>query len=1107
MSDQSSHFVIGDQKVQILVPSRRKDKQLLSPSLIQQQKAQCEGVFTQLFGGTTPSGPARIGEYRHEDGSVTREEILVVEATANNEKLADTQARTKIIRLAADMCHAMDQECVFVAWGAEGILVFDERPGRDAIVTPFRGWPADHRSRMMCICWIGVDSPERLHQILSLDGWKMADQPQVPADVKLLFEHPTGVTLRRIWREPSSKHKWSRGQLADGDLCVSSADNGVSIRLWSEGRFHGPKPLFFSYTGPTPFTARFLRALLCEDSEDLTDLLDQKNVRRGFFRDYRILVKEAEGLIAKQNGFKDRAFSEAQLLLGRLMFLKFIEQKGWLGKDLHFLRNLMTAHRGTFYKSALVPLFFDILNNDNRPLGPDALPFLNGGLFQPRKGETGLELPDNLFQHILSVFEQYQFTMEEAPGADEAVSVDPSMFGKVLESLADPEQRKEDGVHYTPRPIAHALAHESIVARLATLGTLPPDAVRNFCTGQREALTPQQAQRLLALLPQLRIVDPAVGSGALLLACLDDMMSIAEHCHERMGQQLARGAFAWGQLCRQLVCNCLYGVDLSPEAIEIAKLRLWLAVAVSDVDPAPLPDLEFNVRAADSLLSDSAIEEIVVDGQGRFEFSEEDKLRNAYIAAVQRYLIAGTEDPTQQHRLLKELELVERSLIAVLCVHPPMRGHNNYKTRSTGVGEELAIPFSWQLHFSHVFKQKGGFDIVIANPPYVRIQNIAQDLKARYEEKWSVLREGNTDLYFAFVQLALKLVAPCGQIAYIMPNFSRTDAGAALRKLLADEATIRQWVDFDDSQIFPTATNYVALLFAEKEKHKTPDFACVCLRDKSWVEQSTTNWLHRPDPEGVRESRVLYADKAWLTLPRRERQPLDKLLQTGVPLGDLVDIDVGIQTSADKIFLFEKWREAGSGITQVLSRASNRWVSIESCMLRTCIKGARQTSKSGQAILVLWPYDKKGKLLGLDVLRDNSALTWKYLKACEKMLRARQKKHFNDDLWYRFGRNQGVETASKRKVIVPAIMREPVVTLDLPGKLTYTASGEGGGGAWGLVSKVKDLDLRLLANYLSSSDTWLCYRAWGFPKQGGWRGVDQAVLKKVLVPRGILDGL
>lgn len=1107
MSDQSSHFVIGDQRIQIFVPSRRRDKQLLAPSLIQQWKSRCETIFEKLFNGTAPEGPVRIGGYRHQDGSVTREEIRVVETTVSNQMLSDIQVRTGIIQLAAEMCHAMDQECIFVAWGAEGILVSGKLEGREAAVIPFRAWPADHRSRMMCICWIGVDSSERLHQILSLDGWQIAGPSETSASVKILFEHPTGTTLRRIWLEPTSTHKWTRGLLSDGDLCVSSAVNGVNIRLWSGGRFHGPKPLFFSYTGPTPHTSSLLRALLCEDIANLLELLDKKDVRQGFFRDYRGLLEEAEALIAGQAGFEERAFSTAQLLLGRLMFLKFIEQKGWLRKDQYFFRNLMAEHRGAFYKSALIPLFFDKLNKEERPSGPDGLPYLNGGLFQPRAGEFNLKLPDELFHHIFGVFDQYQFTMEETPGADEAVSVDPSMFGKVLESLADPEQRKKDGVHYTPRAIAHALAHESIIARLASLGGFPLAAVQNFCAGQREALAPQAAQRLLTIIPQMRIVDPAVGSGALLLACLDDMMSIAERCHERMGQHLARGAFAWGQLCRQIVCNCLYGVDLSADAIEIAKLRLWLAVAVSDVEPAPLPDLEFNVREADSLLSDAAIEMILFDPQQQLELTDEDRLRNEYIVAVQRYLNAGTEDPTQQHRLLKDLEHIERSLSAAVRAKPQSSVKKHRKKQEHGEEGESAVPFSWKLHFAHVFKQKGGFDIVIANPPYVRIQNIGPDVKARYQERWSVLAKGSVDLYFAFVQLSLDLAAPDGQIAYIMPNFSRSAAGFALRQLLADKATIRHWVDFGDTQVFPTSTTFVALLFAEKHRADQPTFPCICIHDYSWVEQATTDWLHRPDVKCTRSGDVPYADSPWLTIPQRERVVIDRLTTDGVPLGQIFDIYVGIQTSADAIFLFEEWENVGRGFLEVYSNALHRRLRMESRMLRTCVKGARSKSVSGRPIMVLWPYDKHGNRMVERDLKLRTPLAWAYLELCERRLRAREDaKEFNDEWWYRFGRNETViKHIAVPKLIIPAILKSATVTIDLAGTLTYTASGEGGGGAWGLVPKDKKLNLAVLAGFLRSDDVWTYYCAKGFPKKGGWRGVDQSVLEQLPVPQSILN--
>ena len=270
------------------------------------------------------------------------------------------------------------------------------------------------------------------------------------------------------------------------------------------------------------------------------------------------------------------------------------------------------------------------------------------------------------------------------------------------------------------------------------------------------------------------------------------------------------------------------------------------------------------------------------------------------------------------------------------------------------------------------------------------------------------------------------------------------------------------------------------------------------------MEQPTAEWLHQPDPDESRTGCASYLDEKWLTIPGRERRLLEPMLAPGVPLGTLVEICVGVQTSADKIFLFEEWREAGSGLVEVRSRALKRRVKLEANMLRTCIKGSRDKSDAGQPILLLWPYGKDETLMTPEQLGQTAGHVWSYLKACETKLRSREKGRFNDDQWYRFGRDQGIRQCGMPKVILPAILRTGTATVDEGGELTYTASGEGGGGAWGLLPRNRELDMQALAEFLRSDVVWRYFKALGFPQRGGWRGVDKSVLDPLPVPRELV---
>jgi hypothetical protein len=479
---------------------------------------------------------------------------------------------------------------------------------------------------------------------------------------------------------------------------------------------------------------------------------------------------------------------------------------------------------------------------------------------------------------------------------------------------------------------------------------------------------------------------------------------------------------------------------------------------------------------------------------------EDDALREKYFAAIRRYQDAAVDEPTEQHQRLQELETCQRELLR--CLRSQARTEHRRRRRSTEP-PIATIPFSWRLHFGHVFHDRGGFDVVIANPPYVRIQNIDKESRAVYAARWATLNSGSADLYFAFIELAMDLAAEGGEIAYIMPNVSRTDAAAALRGLFDKSVTIRRWVDFDDTQVFPTSTTFVVLLFASKQKRTQETFSCSCVRDKSWVEQATSDWIYRKNLASDNLVDVTYTGRKWVTIPGEEARAVERMLSDSRPLAELVDIGVGIQTSADDIYLFDSWEAVEGGKIAVFSRRQARRYTIERKLLRKCIKGARATSDSGRSFFVLWPYDACGNPLSSSELRRRFPLGWKYLQHVKAPLSGREKGKFNDDEWYRFGRDQGIENCTKVKLIIPAILNGMRVIEDLKGRLAYTASGEGGGGAWGLFPKSPDVDLRKLADYLRSDEVWIYCKAMGFPKKGGWRGVDKTVLEPLPVPRSL----
>ncbi len=268
---------IGNRSVTFLIPSRRRDKIPLDPGLVQRQKAKVQDVFQNTFSGVSPETPPRLGIWRHEDGSVTREEIVIVESSCSAEKLTDAAIRRRITDLAVQVCLDMDQDCVFVSWGGDGLLVSETGADRQAAVVRFNQLPLESRARTVCFSWIGIRTPEHILQVLSLDGWTNPEQPVSVGDCRLLGLHFGDVKLKRVWLEPGPKHAWAKKVPQSGDLMISAGENGTDVRLFWEGRFHGPKRFYYSDAGPNRATADLLQEILGEELPDLVQDLDRKD--------------------------------------------------------------------------------------------------------------------------------------------------------------------------------------------------------------------------------------------------------------------------------------------------------------------------------------------------------------------------------------------------------------------------------------------------------------------------------------------------------------------------------------------------------------------------------------------------------------------------------------------------------------------------------------------------------------------------------------------------------------------------------------------------------------------------------------------------------------
>lgn len=547
--------------------------------------------------------------------------------------------------------------------------------------------------------------------------------------------------------------------------------------------------------------------------------LDRESVTREFFQRFRGAVHAVARALAEQYPDEETSAidAEALLLLSRLLFLSFVQEKGWLNGERRFLVDRLEqsiAAGRSFFGEILLPLFFGALNTplhartlDARML--DRVPYLNGGLFEPSRFESrhaDIELSNDLMRRVLEeVFEKFDFSTSEDGGS--TTQVDPEMLGKVFESLMAADERAATGSFYTPKEIVDVLAERAIREWLGDGG--------------------------IEKLETITVIDPACGSGAFLLSALGVI--------ERLWREL--GGADLPDLRRRIVSRSLFGVDLKPEAVRLCELRLWLAiVATTDAEienVEPLPNLDRNILQGNSLLSPTdflgtARTDVYArwldalraqrDLLERYRTAPHGQRPALYrvirgndqrLAAELLLTIAEDAERALQHESAPRRDLFGRALPldTKLCCALQQRATDARATLEK-VEDGILGFFSFDIHFAHVMSE-GGFDVVIGNPPWVRSSRIEPELRRMLADRYPLFRgrRGRTafhqpDLSVAFLEKCLALGSHDGVVSLLMPGKIVNAAYAeTLRERLrgqlvavddwTDDPRRRRWFDAD----------------------------------------------------------------------------------------------------------------------------------------------------------------------------------------------------------------------------------------------------------------------------------------------------------------------
>ncbi len=508
--------------------------------------------------------------------------------------------------------------------------------------------------------------------------------------------------------------------------------------------------------------------------KDWSSAFDVEKVTRSFFQEYRKRFEEAEKQIKGIQGEDKRLFT--QRLFNRLLFIRFLEKKGWLkfnGKR-NYLRALWEDYQAhanaesNFYRDRLTHLFFAGLNTPHEVNVIDInqggflatlignVPYLNGGLFEQDDTDRDekIGVPDSAIEPILTdLFYRFNFTVTETTPLDIEVAVDPEMLGKIFEELVT--GRHETGSYYTPKPIVAYMCRESLKTFLtAQCPRESADAIGKLV----DAHAPRdlrQPENVIAALRQIKVCDPACGSGAYLLGMMRELLDL-RHTLFANYQLDARTVY---ERKLEIIEHNLYGVDKDPFAVNIARLRLWLSLIVDfeGATPLPLPNLDFKIEAGDSLTAPNP--------QGAPQTGFRDEAIKQYAEKKAEYI--KTHHYGEKQTLRDEIAKLRAQIAAWTHAHA-VQG------------------FDWQVEFAEVFAN-GGFDAVLANPPYVRadapFRHIAKEDErqaaiAQWKEYRAALVGGGVyrtvyekwDLYLPFLERGYQLLHPNGAMVFIIPD-------------------------------------------------------------------------------------------------------------------------------------------------------------------------------------------------------------------------------------------------------------------------------------------------------------------------------------------------
>ena len=620
---------------------------------------------------------------------------------------------------------------------------------------------------------------------------------------------------------------------------------------------------------------------------DVIDAFSVERLNKEFFAGYKAQYNKFLQQLSDNKQNRDYV----KKLLGRLVFLQFLQKKGWMGAsashsnwkggDKNFLSKLVNNHSNDkrLLSDVLEPLFFGILNtkieeretfflknqwNISLLKEFNGIPYLNGGLFDKDKiDELDIDFPYSYFKDLMEFFSIYNFTIDENDPDDSEVGIDPEMLGHIFENLL--EDNKDKGAFYTPKEIVQYMCRQSIIQYLKTHEpdeqyVEPIEELINNGIIMPILQAQSIASRFMQLLKNVKVCDPAIGSGAFPMGIL---YVLYHAIHHLQSYAEPHGDFDSTKTKRNIIQNNIFGVDIEQGAVDIARLRFWLALVVDANEPEPLPNLDYKITCGNSQICryslNTPISDVFVEYNriGKETAKKENKTWNDFTLENYKNLVVGyTEEHDDKNSLkakineikscfkttlakgdIKKRQSAEKKVYdyeAIPLFGEPLakedpNGYSKAKSELKKLVEKekeilnnkkYENSFEWRFEYPQLLNEDGdfmGFDIIIANPPYIKEGRMSKTFFEPYKD--SPYYKGKMDIWYLFACNGLDLLNNNGILCFIATNNWVTSYGASkLRDKVIKETRICNIVDFGAVMMFESASIQTMIMMFQKDR-------------------------------------------------------------------------------------------------------------------------------------------------------------------------------------------------------------------------------------------------------------------------------------------------